>query len=329
MKSAEFFAPLEEGPILPLYYFYGNDAYLREKATRLVLHHWGEAINRGINFEVYSGASTPLSTIIDDARTVPFLGNQKVILIREAEKLAPSGQEVLLAYLKNPNPKTILILTGDTITLEKNHRAVFRKHGLVMEFKHPYSNEVPAWIKHMAQDLGKSISNHTTQLLQELVGSRLQDLSNELEKLSLYSGERKEITREDLETVISTLKVESVFELTDYIGNRKTAKALIALSQLTESGEPPLKILALITRQFRMITKARLLLEQGIPPEKIKHSLNIKDFIWKKLSPQVNKFSRKKLEKCFQRLWGTDVALKTQSIPKKIILEQLIIDLCE
>ena len=329
MRPAEFSALLKDGPLLPLYYFYGDERYLRDRAIQQLLRRWGEKINRGINFEVYSGESTPLSTIIDNARTVPFLGKQKIIIVKEAEKTSTSGKDLLSAYLKKPNPKTILIFTGNAFNFRGDSRTFFNQNGLVREFKQPYPKEISDWIKYIAKDLGKLVKDRAAQLILELVGNRLQDISNEMEKLVLFIGERKEITRADIEKVISSLKVESVFELTDYIGNRKLLNALIALSQLIKSGEPPLKILALIARQFRMITKARLLFDQGLSPEKVKSSLKIKPFIWKKLSPQVDKFSRKKLEVCFQRLWEADVALKTQSIPKKIILEQLVIDLCE
>ncbi len=329
MRPVEFFSSLKEGPLLPLYYFYGEERYLQEKAIHSILDRWGEKINRGLNFEIFSGGSTPLSTIIDSARTVPFLGKKKVILIKEAERISTSGNDVLFTYLKKPNPRTTLIFTGSTINFQGNSRISLNKTGLVREFRHPFPSEIPDWIKYMAKESGKSIEPRAIYLILELVGNRLQDIANEMEKLSLFVGERKEITSEDIEKVISSLRVESIFELTNSIGSRKLENALIVLSQLIKSGEPPLKILALISHQFRMITKARFLLDQGMDPEAVKNQLKLRDFIWKKLYPQVDKFPRQKLEFCFQRLWEADLDLKTQRTPKKIVLEQLIMDLCK
>jgi len=329
MRPAEFFAAIEKGPLRPLYYFYGNDTYLREKATQCVLQLWGEAISRGINFEVYSGASSSLPAIIDDARTIPFFGKQKVVLVKNAERIASTGEEALLAYVKTPNPKTIVIFTGDSIGLQNDCRKLWRTQGLVAECKPPYPNEIPAWIQYLAQEQGKSMKEPAMHSLQEVVGNRLQDIANELEKLSLYVAERKEITREAIEEAVSSLRVESVFELTDRIGSRRMPEALIALSQLMKSGEPPLKILAMIARQFRLLTKAWSLLEQGVRPEEIKSSLKISEFIWRKLSPQVKRFPREKLGQSFQLLFQADLALKTHAaVPDKIILERLIMDLC-
>lgn len=329
MRPVEFFAVVDKSPLRPLYYFYGNDTYLREKAIQRVLHLWGEKIRRGINFEVYSGASSSLAAIIDEARTVPLLCKQKIVLVKEAHKVASNSEKALLAYLKHPNLRTVLIFTGETIGLQKDYRLWLRRNGLVVECKQPYPSDIPAWIQYLAQDLGKLIKDPAVRSLQQVVGNRLQDIAHELEKLSLYLGESKEITRQAIEEAVSSLRVESIFELTDRVGNRNVPEALIALSQLMESGEPPLKILAMIGRQFRLLTKAHVLLDQGMGPEEIVSSLNLKDFMWRKLSPQVNRFSPEKLGNCFQLLLRTDLALKTQTIvPETIILERLIMDLC-
>ncbi|MFH0812745.1 MAG: DNA polymerase III subunit delta [Pseudomonadota bacterium] len=330
MKPAQFFARLEEGPLLPLYCFYGEERYLQDKAVQVLLKRGGEVIKRNVTFEVYSGPSTSLSSILDSARTLPFFGKRKMILLREPEKLLTSGRDLLLAYLKNPSRKTILIFTGEKINLQGEIREVFNQNGMVQEFKHPYpnSNDLYDWIEHMAKEHGKAIEVPAIHLMVELTGNHLQDLSNEMEKLCLFIGERRKITREDVEKVISSLKVESIFELTDYIGNRKLLEALKALSQLMESGEESRKILPMIVRHFRMLMKIRYLLDQKLQPEKIRSSLNIKDFLWKKLYPQTQKFPRAKLEHCFERLWEADLSLKTQHrIPAKIVLEHLITEL--
>jgi len=328
MRPAEFFAAVEKSPLRPLYYFYGNDTYLREKATQRVLRLWGEAISRGMNFEVYSGASSSLAGIIDDARTVALFSKQKVILVKNADRIASTGEEALLAYVKNPNPRTIVIFTGDTLGLKNDCTRLWRKNGLVVACKPPFSNEIPGWIQYVSQELGKSIKDRAVHSLQEVVGNRLQDIANELEKLSLYVGDSKEISPEAVEEAVSSLRVESIFELTDRVGNRKLAEALVALSQLIKSGEPPLKILAMITRQFRLLAKACSLLDQGMGLEEIRSALSVPEFAWRKLSPQVTRFSREKLGQSFQLLLHADLVLKTQAVSEKIILERLIIDLC-
>jgi DNA polymerase III, delta subunit len=336
MKPAGFFSKFKEGHLLPLYYFYGEEEYLKNKAVNLVSERLGEKINRGLNFEVFAGSSTPIATLLDHARTIPFLGGRKIILVKEAEKIPAEEQKRLFLYLESPGKKTTLILTSSAVNFRGNafkpllkSFAKYAGYGLVLELNHPFQNEIPDWIKYMAQNFGKSMGSSAVSLLHELIGNNLLDIFHEMEKLALFIGEKKEISKDDVEKMISRLRTESVFELVDHIGNRRQYEALITLSQLLKSGEQPLKLLALIVRQFRMISRASTLVKQGLKSAEITNALKIRGFVWEKLYPQVNKFSEKKLMDCFQQMWEADFALKTRSIPKKLILEKLVMELCE
>lgn len=336
MKPTVFFSKFKEGPLLPLYYFYGDEEYLKNKAVHIVSERLGEKINRGLNFEVFSSSSTPIVTLLDHARTIPFLGGRKIVLLKEAEKISAQEQEHLFSYVESPSKKTTLILTSSAVNFRSNTFKPLLKslakhagYGLVLELNHPYQNEIPEWIKYMAQNFGKSIGSSAVSLLHELIGNNLLDIFHEMEKLALFSGEKNEITKDDVEKMISSLRTESVFELVDHIGNRRLYEALIMLSQLLRSGEQPLRLLALIIRQFRMISKARTLVNQGLKPAEIINALKIREFVWEKLYPQVNKFSEKKLMDCFQQMWEADITLKTRSTPKKLVLEKLVMELCE
>jgi DNA polymerase-3 subunit delta len=336
MKPAVFLSKFKGDSLLPLYYFYGEEEYLKNKAVHIVSERLGEKINRGLNFEVFASSSTPIATLLDHARTIPFLGGRKIVLLKEAEKIPAQEQEHLFSYVESPSKKTTLILTSSAVNFQGNafkpllkSFAKYAGYGLVLELNHPYQNEIPDWIKYMAQNFGKSIGSSAVFLLHELIGNNLLDIFHEMEKLALFSGEKKEITKDDVEKMISSLRTESVFELVDHIGNRRLYEALMTLSQLLKSGEQPLKLLALIVRQFRMISKARTLVNQGLKPAEITHALKIREFVWQKLYPQVNKFSEKKLMDCFQQMWEADITLKTRRTPKKIVLEKLVMELCE
>jgi len=329
MKPEDFFSSLEEGALFPLYYFYGEERYLQDKAVQILKEKHEQELDQILPIKVYSGESSPIPTIINDARTSPLLEKGKIILLKQADKLSGSGKDALFPYLQNPNKKTILIFTGKENKFKGKILTALQKKGVVMQFQHPYNNEVPAWITSMAKDMDKSIGNREASLLQELIGNRLQELSNEIKKLAIFIAERKEITRENIENLISDVRVDSIFELTDSIGSRERLKALLSLSKLMKSGEHHLKILTMIVRQFRMIMKARSFLDEGVTPEQARKQLNFQPFIWKKLYPQTRRFSQKKLDECFQQLRQADLSLKTQRIPAKIVLEQLIMDLCE
>jgi len=335
MKPNEFFLKFSSDSLLPFYYFYGEEKYLKNKAVEILLSRLDEKIIRGLNFEVFSSSEISLIDLLDHARTLPLLGKRKIILFRAAEKVPSSTHLQLTSYLKNPSPKTTLIFSSSDINFRnKTFKSIlpsitnYSHYGLVVEFNHPYSEEIPYWINYLANEQGKSIDSSAVSLLQELIGNNLQEISQEIEKLALFVGERKKITAQDVNQVISPLEIDSVFDLVEHIGNKRLFPALILLSQLLANGEQPLKILGLIASHFRKIRKARIFLDQGKDPSEIRALLNMKESNWRKFYPQINKFSPEMLENCFQKMWETDLRLKTQRTPPKLLLEQLAMELC-
>lgn len=328
MKPHEFMASLKSGPLFPLYCFYGEDPYIQELAVRLLGHRSGHGGPDDLNYEVYYGATVSIATIIDSARTLPLLGTGKFVLVKEADRIPKVRHKALHAYCSKPNPKTILIFTAKKLPFTDELVQVVQKQGLIRQLSNPSSAELPLWIQHLADGEGASIEHEAVILLQDLIGASLIELSQAVIKLSLFVGEGQTITRADVEQIISRLRIDSVFELTDYMGSGKRERALVALARLLGSEEPPLRILTMISRHFRLMLQAQALLEQGKSSEQVRESLNMKPFVWKKMLPQLRRFSRPQLELCMQRLWETDRSLKSQQVPPHIMLERLILDLC-
>ena len=343
MKPAELLSTITQGALLPLYYFYGDDHYLKEMVLRHLEKQGGFADHDPLNYEVHYGASASIPVIIDSARTLPFLGTRRFVLVKEAEKIPAARHKELYAYCGNPNKKTTLVFSGkeketkgkeDKCPLRGDLLAAFQKNGLVQHIPLPHHRtEIHSWIQHLAREQQKTVSADASALLQDLVGNSVQDLARALEKLALFVGERKNIDQADVETIISRLRSESIFELTDHIGAGKRGSALVALNQLMESGEPPLLILSMITRHFRILLLAHTLLGQSASPEELRRKLALQklvvpSFVVSKLLVQAPKFSRKKLEQCFARLWETDRAIKSQRTPASLLMESLVLDLC-
>lgn len=329
MRPAEFFSLVKEGPLLPLYYFWGSERYLQEKALQALLARWGEKPIRGLNYEVFSGASTPPLVVLEALRTLPFLGKQKFVLVRDAEKFPASSGAHFLAYFENPLPRSVLVLLGTSFGLDKKALQAFKRSGALLECKSPYPTELAEWAKHMAREQGKSLPTPAASLLREVVGTNLQELANEVEKLALYVDPHKEITEEDVAALSSGAPTASVFALIDQVIGRNLAEAGIALAQLLEHGEPPILIVNMLARQFRLLRRARNLLDQGMPEEAIKKQLDIRmNFVWNKLTAQLKKSSRPMIEQSFQLLGEADLTLKSRSLPPRLVLERLIADLC-
>ena len=95
------------------------------------------------------------------------------------------------------------------------------------------------------------------------VGSNLQEVVGELEKLFTYLGERNLVDVADVAAIVADSRVDSIFELTNALGGGDAGEALRLLGRLLGDGQAPLLVLNLMVRHFRQLWLTRELLDQG------------------------------------------------------------------
>jgi DNA polymerase-3 subunit delta len=196
------------------------------------------------------------------------------------------------------------------------------------QLKQPAQKEIASWIRTITRELGKEIASEAARYLHEAIGRDLQGLYLELAKTSLFIGERGCIELTDVEKVVSEVRIATIFELTKAIGERNLTKAFRALERIWEGGEHPLKILAMISRQFRHLLMTKEIVAQGGGTEELKRQLGLSNpYYLRELATQAKGFSQQALQKAMINLWKTDLKLKRSSLPKRLLLEGLIIKL--
>ena len=164
--------------------------------------------------------------------------------------------------------------------------------------------------------------------IKERVGQDLRVLANELEKISIEVGERREIGPEDVQTVAGESRIRTGFELVDAIGGKKRNVALRILSSIIQQGKSAPEIIGLLAWQFRRIWRVKTCMEKGMKLPEIAKVLRIHTFHTRGLITQAGKFSHEKLRETFSALLETDVKTKSGERPS-VALELLIIRLCQ
>ena len=261
-----------------------------------------------------------------------------------------------------PTAVLILIISGP-ISLPAGFQEEIRGIGLVINFEHLRSSYIlsrdpmfKAVSKHLAR-LNKTISPEAFSLLRERCENDLGRVFEELEKLIPYIGGRDRIEEGDVDRVVPEAISSRIFELMDAIGGKDLSRALKALWQTLRSGEPPVKIHALITRQIRLIFQAKLIMRKGIirgdmrmmdykrfsetvyrnipdmaltflPSSRQYNLLKQKPFPIFQALRLADNFTVEELERDMERLLEADVALKTGRASPELILEELVMDLC-
>jgi DNA polymerase-3 subunit delta len=314
---------LAHGLARPLYLLYGDDGYLREQASARIVAALLPQL-RELNVTSYEAEATPPAEVIAACNTLPCMAARRIVLVKNVDDYNQTDLKAFVRYLTAPCPTTALILMASDLP------AGFIKEAKDNAFPcdHPLPKEMAGWIRDMARELGKEISPQAVASVQETVGTDLLGLYHELAKAALYIGERRRIEAQDVETVGSAVRISNIFALTKAIGERNTKQAFRSLALLWESGEPPLKILGMMARQFRHLLMTKEAMAQGGGTEAIRGQLPaINPYFLRELIAQARGFSRRSLRQAIFALRETDLKLKGSPLAKRLLLERLIIKL--
>lgn len=328
MKPEELAKTLEKGEIAPVYYFHGDEPYLIERGVKRLMDRALPAESRDFNMDVFYGKESKGDEIATAAQTLPMFAERRLVLVRRSNELSVVAQENLTGYLADPSPSTCLIFEGEKIDQRKKFFLEIKKNGNLVECKRPYENQLGPFIREEAAAHGKKVEPAAIEMLVYLIGNNLQELAAELEKVTTFIGGRDIIKVADIREIVSDTRVDSIFELTDSVGRKDLARALRSLNTILRDGEAPLMVLAMLARHFRQLWKVKELCDRGVPSPEIGKAAGINPYFLKGIMEQARNYRIPEFKWIFERLFATDLALKTSGGKPVSLMECLIMDIC-
>lgn len=314
---------------IPVYLFEGKEEFLREEALRKFEREFFKNNPTELNRTLFYGDDLDDFTLASELEVFPMLSSKKLIIIRLAEMLSLSVQELLVSYINKPSPTTCLALEAETLNKQKKLYKAISKSGRIIVFKRYYDNQVNKWIFQRAGFYDKKILPEATALLKENVGNNLRLLDEAIKKTVLYVGEKKIIGIEDVEEMVGISHVGTVFDLISAIRRRQINDSLKILQELIKEGKETCHgIIALLFWQLKRMGKAKKLLGQRLSPKEIGRQLNIHNFFIEQFIDEVKGFSSEKFKNSFKFLLAADTEIKTGIRRPEITLELLIVRLC-
>ena len=161
-------------------------------------------------------------------------------------------------------------------------------------------------------------------LLIEKASFNLSNILNEVDKLLIYKNEDKNITKDDIENVITNNIENDIFKLTNMITENKKDNIIKIYKDLVRSKEDPIKILITISNQLRLILQVKLMLKSGYTDNEMisilkEHPYRIK--IAKNCS-----LTEKKLKQKLEELSKLDYDIVTGKVEKEFGLEMFLLN---
>lgn len=314
--------------IAPMYLLYGEeDFFINEAIGLLEMAALGDG-GRDFNYDSFHAKETTVPHILDVAETLPMMSTRRLVIVRDTDKWNESDWSQFDGYLSHPSDTTVLVLIMKGIDKRKKTHKRLLDVATAIEMKKPYDNQVPQWIQYIAQKCRCKIDPDAVGLLHQLVGSSLADVYNEMQKLSQYLGDHQTITAKDVISVVSNIKVQSVFDLSRAIGDCDKARALLCLSQLLSHGQNEVGILALVSRHVRILRSVKNAKKEGVSGAQLASKVGVSPYFLSEYEQQARHWSEKKIEKTFRALLDTDRALKSSPISSHIWLENFVIQTC-
>lgn len=327
MTEQELDKQLTTGAFAPVYFLYGEEPFLVERAARRIMEQAVDPAMKDFNLNIYYGSDCKGTEILDTSQTLPMFTERRVVLVRRAEGLPAATQEGLLPYLANPCRETCLIFAAGKPDMRRKFFAELKKQSGAIEYKKLYDNRLGPFIGAEASAHNKRIDGAGAELLAFLVGNNLQELSSQVEKAALYAGAKPVITVEDVRAIVSQSKAFNAFELAGFMGAKNLVKALATLEAMLSNGEEAVMILGALASHFRRIWRVRELLDARMSPADIGKQLKIHQFFLNEQVAQAKRYGVDELRALFERLYQGDLALKTGATAATV-LQGLVYDAC-
>jgi DNA polymerase-3 subunit delta len=311
-----------------VYLIYGTEDLRLAQAMDRLRKRVGEAADLDFNSDTFEGESANADDIVGACNTLPFLSERRLVIVKNVDKMAKSGQDTIAAYAADPAPSTVLVLSATKIAKNtKLYRAV-DKLGGAAEYAAPKKPEYPREVQRIFVERGKKISLDAAEFLVNVVGYDLRRLGAEADKAVSFVGARPEVTRQDIEQVASTTATASIFEITDALANRDARAALRLLDRLLGDGESVFGIHALSLRTLRDLIVARAMIDSGRGSlSEIARTIGRPDWQLKNLPRQARGFTSEELVDALRAAAETEAQMKT-SRDSRLAFERWIVKLC-
>ncbi len=376
MKFTEFVHKYNKTNNFPFYIVSGNEYFLKKQALMEIKKRFFSegGVEQGLiefngkdtdrnpagnltegNNPKKAGPSTLFNDVIDEVRTTPMFGKRKLIIVENANTFLGRGQDKIIGYLKNPCSVNCLVL--EVLSIDKRTKlakAMDGKQGILIECdklydkpapwetrKPEHDSELTRWIVMHAGNFDKIINLKSAFCLQEKTGNDLAIINNQIDALSVYTGDRKEITIEDIQDLLGVSHREKLYNLLDAIGMKDTISAVRMAENIFDVGMEnerknitydaksiAITIVSSSHRRMKDLWKILRILDKGGSKKEILEKQYAPRPFVDKFIKQAQNFNEEEMPEKWKYMLEADLLCKTSRLSPSLIIEQLITKLC-
>jgi DNA polymerase-3 subunit delta len=247
-----------------------------------------------------------IGSIVAAARTLPIMSPRRVVVVLQAEvvlmpkresEAATRALDALEALVKEPDPQTTLVFAAASVDRRSRTFKLLQKHATIVECGVIEGQaDAERWVRTRVAAGGAEIDPQAARLLVERAGLDVRRLRAEVDRLLLYAWGQKRIALEDARAIAGPAALLDDWAMTNAIEAGRTSEALRQLALMLDAGAPPEKILG----QLGWVVRAKF---PQLAPARLRTSVDA--------------------------LFRTDQDLKRSAGEPRILLERLVVELCD
>lgn len=317
-----------KGSLDPVYVLVGTEGLLIERVVDEVRRAVDAAGAPGFNVEVFNGQGLDAARVISAARTLPMMADTRLVLLRHADGMTPTEQTNLADYLDDPSDSTCVLIVASKLDGRSKLAKAAKKAGVLIEANPLRGRELQEFIRAEAVARQHNIAPQAIDALRDAVGDDLAAIDDAMERLSLFVGAGQRIDADAVMQCVTRIRVESIWSLVDAIGLKDRRQGIAAAQSLLDDREPPLRLLAMVARQLRIVARMREALSEGLRPQDAAKRAGAPPFKARDLTESARRFTADSLGDAFTLIAAADRALKGSKRPPDVILQEAVLELC-
>ncbi|MDE7478971.1 MAG: DNA polymerase III subunit delta [Lachnospiraceae bacterium] len=317
---------IKSGKFSNLYLLYGEEAYLRRQ-YRDNLKKALVPEDDTMNCSIYSGKDINANEVVDLAGTMPFFADRRVIVI-ENSGWFKSGNEQIITLVKALPDTTYMIFVEEEVDKRSKLFKAASSKGYAALCEMQDEATLKKWVMGLLKKENKQITPDALNLLLDKTGTNMENIRREVEKLVCYKYYDEGITVEDVEELCIVQVQNQIFDMVEAVAQKNQKQALGLYYNLLALKEAPMKILALIARQFNMLLQVKEMKSKGYQESEIAKQTGLNPyFLKKKYIPQASRFKLPQLETALKTCVEAEENVKTGRMPDVLSVELIIVSL--
>jgi DNA polymerase-3 subunit delta len=303
MSPEKILNDLKKQNFKPVYWLEGDEEFFIDQVIAYAENKILTESEAGFNLTVYYGRDASWTDVVNSCKRYPMFSDKQVVILKEAQGM--KDIEKLESYIDKPLSSTFLFVAYKNKKLDGRTRLakMLKDKAVLFTSKKLYDNELPDWVSGLVKSKGYTITNKALFLLIDHIGNDLSRLNNEVDKLALNLGSRKNITEDDIENFVGISKEFNVFELQQAIASKDLYKA-VRIIQYFGANPKAAPLQLIFPSLYNFFSKVLMVYSvQARDERSVATAIGVNNFFVKDYIQTAIRFSQQEIEKVLLLLY--------------------------